>query len=331
MARRKLHIYFDAGLKKPPVFQVTEALYRAAARRHPDLARHVRAKIGDGERDLAPVIGEVDGIVGFRFPTGLIRAGAGKLKWLHATGAGIEHLLPLDWLPAGATLTNNSGVHAAKTLESATLAILALNTRLPEIVSNQRAARWKQVFTPAVRGRTLLVVGVGGMGGSAARAGKRLGMHVLGIRRSGRGHRAVDEMFSPSDLGRVIPHADIVFVTAPLTPETRHLIGRAELGLMKPTAGLVNFGRAGVVDYRALSAKLRRKEIAGAILDVFEPEPLPSSSSLWRTPNLIMTPHVTSDDDEDYMPLTLDLVFENVARLLDGRPLKNAVRPDISY
>ena len=150
MARRKLHIYFDAGLKKPPVFQVTEARYRAAARRHPDLARHVRAQIGDGERDLAPVIGKVDGIVGFRFPTGLIRAGAGKLKWLHATGAGIEHLLPLDWLPDGAILTNNSGVHAAKTLESATLAILALNTRLPEIVSNQRAARWKQVFTPAV-------------------------------------------------------------------------------------------------------------------------------------------------------------------------------------
>ena len=175
------------------------------------------------------------------------------------------------------------------------------------------------------------MVGVGGMGGSAARAGKRLGMHVLGSRRSGRGHRAVDEMFAPADLGRVIPRADVVFVTAPLTPETRHLIGRPELGLMKPTAGLVNFGRAGVVDYRALAAKLRRKEVAGAILDVFEPEPLPSSSPLWRTPNLIMTPHVTSDDDEDYMPLTLDLVFENVARLLDGRPLKNAVRPDISY
>jgi phosphoglycerate dehydrogenase-like enzyme len=331
MARRKLNIYFDAGLKKPSVFQVTEARYRSAARRHPALARHVRARIGDGERDLAPMIGEVDALVGFHFPTGLIRDQATNLKWLHATGAGVDHLLPLDWLPGGAILTNNRGVHAAKTLEAATLAILALNTRLPEIVTNQRAARWTQVFTPAVRGRTLLVVGVGGMGGAAARAGKRLGMQVLGVRRSGRGHHAVDEMFAPADLARVIPRADVVFVTAPLTPDTMHLVGRAELDRMKPSAGLVNFGRAGVVDYRTLAAKLRRKEIAGAILDVFDPEPLPSNSPLWRTPDLIITPHVTSDDDESYMPLTLDLVFENVARLLDGRPLKNAVRPEHGY
>ena len=169
------------------------------------------------------------------------------------------------------------------------------------------------------------------MGGAAARAGKRLGMRVLGVRRSGRGHRAVEEMFTPNDLARAIPRADIVFVTAPLTPATKHLIGRAELDLMKPTAGLVNLGRAGVVDYQALREKLHRNEIAGAILDVFSPEPLPSDSPLWRTPNLIMTPHVTSDDDEAHMPLTLDLVFENVRRILDGMPFKNAVRPKFGY
>jgi phosphoglycerate dehydrogenase-like enzyme len=100
---------------------------------------------------------------------------------------------------------------------------------------------------------------------------------------------------------------------------------------MKPEAGLINMGRARVVDYEALAEKLTRGELSGAILDVFDPEPLPADSPLWATPHLLISPHVSSDDVVQYVPLTLDLIFENIRRLLAGRPLKNRVVPEREY
>ena len=119
--------------------------------------------------------------------------------------------------------------------------------------------------------------------------------------------------------------ADFILVAAPLTPATYHLVSREVLAAAKPGAGLINVGRAGVVDYDALREALASGAIAGAILDVFDPEPLPASSPLWRTPNLILMPHCSSDDLDCYLPRTLDLVFQNVRRLIGGRPLKNVV------
>jgi len=121
-----------------------------------------------------------------------------------------------------------------------------------------------------------------------------------------------------------------VLVTAPLTPATRGLIGRQQLDLMKPEAGIINMGRAAIIDYEALSAKLARGELSGAIVDVFDPEPLPSTSPLWRTPNLVMTPHCSSDAP-DYADRTLDLFFANLRRYLAGRPLQNEVDRTLQY
>jgi phosphoglycerate dehydrogenase-like enzyme len=112
---------------------------------------------------------------------------------------------------------------------------------------------------------------------------------------------------------------------------SRHLIDKNMLSAVKAGAGLINVGRAGVVDYDALRGALKSGALSGAILDVFEQEPLPASSPLWRTPNLILTPHCSSDDLDRYMPLTLDLVFENLSRLMAGRPLKNRVNPRRGY
>ena len=132
-------------------------------------------------------------------------------------------------------------------------------------------------------------------------------------------------------MGRVLPRADVVLVTVPLTAETRRLLGRKELDLLPPHAGLVNMARAGVVDYAALADKLARGELSGAVLDVFDPEPLPPDSPLWRTPNVILTPHVSSDDAERYIPRTLDLLFANVRRYRAGCPLRNLVDPTREY
>lgn len=141
----------------------------------------------------------------------------------------------------------------------------------------------------------------------------------------------VDEMFVPDQLLEVLPRADFVLVTAPLTSETRGMVARKELDLMKPEVGLVNMARAGVVDHEALAEKLTRGELGGAILDVFDPEPLPPESPLWGTPNLIITPHVSSDDAEQYTPRMLDLFFENMGCYLSGRPLQNRVEATREY
>jgi len=169
------------------------------------------------------------------------------------------------------------------------MAVLMLNNRLPEMVTNQRQGRWEQLFNSAVVGKTLLIVGVGHVGGSVAGWAKRFGMRVIGIRRTGRNHRSVDAMHRPADLPKLLPEADFVLIAAPHTDATHHLIGADEIALLKRGGGLVNYSRANLVDYEALRGRLERGEIS-AVLDVFSPEPLPSDSPLWQTPNLIITP-----------------------------------------
>jgi glyoxylate/hydroxypyruvate reductase len=328
---RRLHIHVENVSTMAPVFQVQPEQYAAAAARHRGLAARVRTTIGWDLATFDEAMRTADVLIGWRFPREDLARRAPRLKWIHMTGAGIEHIVPLDWLPRGAVVTTNSGVHAPKAGEFAAMAILMISNRLPALVTAQREGRWHRIFSTPVRGKTLAIVGVGAMGAAAAARAKALGMRVLGVRRSGRPHRHVDEMFGPGELDRVLPRADVVLVTVPLTRETRQLIGKRELDLMKPAAGLVNMGRAGVVDYEALAAKLTRGELSGAMLDVFDPEPLPAESPLWTTPNLLMTPHVSSDDVDSYIPRTLDLVFDNVRRHLQGRPLKNRVHPDREY
>ncbi len=328
---KTLHLHIENVAEMAPVYHVTAERYAAAAGRHDRLARRIEATVAADPENFDAAIAEADMLVGWRFPLRDIAERAPNLKWIHLTGAGIEHVMPLDWLPQGAVLTNNRGVHAPKARQFAMTALLMLSERIPELVTEQRNARWTRLYSSTIEGKTALVIGVGQMGNAAARAAKHLGLRVFGIRRSGAPNRYVDEMFTPDRLDEVLPRADFVLVNAPLTAETRGMIGRRALDLMKPGAGLVNMGRARVVDYDALAAKLRQGALSGAILDVFDPEPLPEDSPLWQVPNLIMTPHVSSDDDDNYAPLTIDLVFENVARWRAGKPFKNVVDSELEY
>jgi phosphoglycerate dehydrogenase-like enzyme len=327
---RRVRLHVDNCRSYDQVFWITPERYAAASRRHPALARRVDATIGWDLEGFDEARKAVEIFIGWEFDRRDLAARAPRLRWIHLTGAGIEHVLPLTWLPPGAVLTNNSGVHAPKAGEFAAAAILMLNNRIPFHVTNQHRSHWEQRFNAPVTGKTLLIVGVGAMGGAAARRAKALGLRVLGVRRSGRAHPSVDRMYRPEALDRLLPRADFVLVTAPLTSATRGLVGRAQLDRLPPHAGLVNMGRAGVVDYAALRDKLGKGELSGAVLDVFEPEPLPPDSPLWQTPNLIMTPHVSSDAP-NYADRTLDLFFRNLRRYLAGRPLENAVDPAREY
>jgi len=322
------HIHFESRTTKPRVFRITPELIAAGkARNNID----VSTSLGDEWRDLSGLsqavglVTAVDLLADPKFPRRYLEQAAPKLRWIHVTGAGIEPLLPLDWLPPRVTLTNNSGVHIEKIRESAMMLLLMLNARIPAIASNQRKSEWQQIFTPKIRGRTVLVIGVGNMGGAVAQAARQLGLHVLGVRRSGAPHVDVDRMFGPDEIDVALTQADFVVLTAPLTSDTTALMSRERIALMKHGAGFINIGRAGSVDHDALAAALQSGRLSGAILDVFDPEPLPFASRLWRIDNLIVIPHVTSDDEDEYLPKTLDLAFENLRRLVAGRELLNVV------
>jgi glyoxylate/hydroxypyruvate reductase len=329
-AGQKLHLHIDNDRTLGEVFEVTPERLKSALKRHSAVAKRLRVTLDWDSAEFDRHIATAEVLWGWRFDRSDLARRAPRLRWVHAPGAGINHLMPLDWLPNGAVFTNSSGVHGQRATEYAFMAVLMLNNRLPEMLANQRQARWEQLFSTSIRGKTLLIIGVGHVGGGVAEWAKRAGMRVVGVRRTGKPHRHVDEMHSPKAIRRLMPRADFVLVTAPSTPQTRHLLGAAELALMKPGAGLVNYSRADLVDYDALREKLERREIV-AVLDVFNPEPLPSSSPLWRTPNLIMTPHSSSDDPGYYTPRTLDLLLENMARYLAGKPLRNRVSPKWQY
>ena len=327
-------LHFETRASKPKVFHLTEDLVAAAEQRcECDVATTLGTDLADLSR-LAGATGLVtsnDVIRDPKFPIDRLPSVAPKLVWIHIIGAGIDPLLPLDWLPPYVTLTNNSGVHFEKATESATMILLMLNARIPAIVDNQRHSKWDQIFTSTIKHKTVLIIGMGDMGAAVATAARSLGLRVLGVRRTGAPHELVDEMFSIDQLDSVLPQADFIVLAAPLTAETQNLMDRRRFQLIKDGAALFNFGRAGLIDGDVLIESLQEGQLSGAITDVVETEPLEATSPLWHVKNLILTPHVTSDDLDGYLVKTLDLVFENFKRLKAGQPLLNKVDENKGY
>ena len=331
MSSRRLRIHIQNSRERDPLYQITPEQWRAACARHRALGRKLDASMGwDGE-DREHALGEAAIVIGVPARRERLAERAPALKWVHHTSAGVDALLPLDWLPAGVALTNNRGAHGVKVEQYMRMAYTMLNTRMPDIIANQHARRWQQVFSPNIAGRTALIVGLGDLGQGAARAAKQLDLKVIGVSRSGRKIREADAVHTLSRLDRLLPGADYVVLAVPLTPQTHHLLDRPRMDRMSPRACVINIARAEVLDNAALAGKLARGELAGAMLDVVEPEPLPAASPLWTTPNLIITPHVSCDDSEHYNDITLDLWFANLARFLDGKPLRNRVDPRRGY
>jgi len=237
----------------------------------------------------------------------------------------------MDWLPQGVMLTNNKGAHADKAGEYALMAVLMLHNRMPAILGNQRSATWQSLFSTPIEGKTVGLIGVGSIGGGAARQLAKLPLHIIGVSRHGRPHPRVHEMVAMDGLDAVLPRMDYIFVSLPATPETRGLFDARRLQSLKPGAGIVNVGRGSTFDYDALANLLASGHLSGAILDVFEQEPLPPDSPLWSAPGLIVTPHVSADDGDAYVPITLQLFFDNLRRYLAAEPLHNVVRPELGY
>lgn len=254
---------------------------------------------------------------------------APALRWVHSPAAGVGSMLFPDMKASPVILTNSRGMNAGAVAEHALMLMLALARRLPEAISAQGARRWISndlSGLPMLRGRTLGIVGLGAIGCELARMAAGLGMTVIGTRRETEAPvpEGVTRAMAPGELPELLARADAVVLAAPLTDETRGLIGATELGLMKPSAWLVNVARGKLVREPALVEALAAGVIAGAGLDVVDHEPLDVSSPLWGMPNVIITPHVAGFR-EDYWEAATAVFAANLDRYLMGEHPANIV------
>jgi phosphoglycerate dehydrogenase-like enzyme len=330
---RRYRLHLESLRRQSPAFHLDEAVWRKAAERHPDLAERIDVTFGwDGERFATP-LDDVDFLLASRFPHAAVND-ASRLRWIQTTGAGVDQLMPLDRLRGDLLLTNSSGIHSDRAAEFAQMSLLMLNAQLPAVFQAQREHRWDARLSTSIRGKTVLVIGFGDLGAAVSRAARALGLRAIALNRSGRASveaaQAVDVLAAIDTLDNWLPDADFVFVTAPLTPDTRGMLSAGRLALMRPGAGVVNISRAALIDVDALCERLRSGACGGAILDVFDPEPLPSASTAWDVPGLIVTPHI-SCDAPDYSLRVLELWFGNLARYIRGETLINIVDRSRGY
>jgi phosphoglycerate dehydrogenase-like enzyme len=254
----------------------------------------------------------------------------GRLRWVHSIPAGVEGVLTPDVLAAGhVPLTATKGPQGPQgpfVAAHALALMLALGRGLPGFARAQAARRWGGAWPPAdVVGQTVLILGVGGVGGHLARMCRvGLGMTVLGTSRTRRDDPHVARYIEPGDLHAALGEADFVALCLALTPETAGIIDAAALAAMRSTAYLVNVARGGLVDEQALVAVLRDERIAGAGLDATAVEPPPEESPLWGLPNVLITPHVAGGRGGS-MDGAIAFLGENIRRFVAGAPLLGVV------
>ncbi len=304
---------------------ITQTRIRAAARRHPGVFARVRVVHGPAARDLAAA--EI--VLGVAFDPLTLRADAPKLRWIQSLNAGVEKLA--GKLDRSFVLTNASGLHGPKGGEFGLAGMLILNHAVQRFVASQRRRAWEPVFATPIEGKTAVIVGAGALGQAVARQAKRHRMTTIGINTSGKPVPGFDRVVRVRGMAKVLPRADFLVVTLPITPGTEGLIDRRAIGLLPDRCGIVNLGRARVMDYDAMAERLRAGTLAGAVLDVFDPEPLPADSPLWDVPNLIVSPHAGVDDGAVYVERGLDIFADNLRRYLAGRKLRNVVDLDRGY
>ena len=327
----KFHVHIENASALMPVFIVRPDQYEKVLAKFPDVAEKIHTTWGVDQNNYAASIPTADAMITYRFPKDTLSGDGKSLKLLQILGAGVDYLLPLNWVPQGVTVLTNSGAHVPKASQSGLMALLMLNAHLPQLSWSQRQKKWNRIFTDTVANKTVLIVGVGAIGGGIAKLAKDFEMKVIGIRKSNKPMPNVDEMHPPESLADLLPKADFVVLNTALTEETRFLMGDREFSLMKKGSAFLNMSRGGLVDPAALDKVLRNGHLSGAIIDVTYPEPPPEDWPYWDTPNLIITPHVLSDDIEEYIPRTLDLFFNNLRNHFANKPLTNVVDLDRSY
>jgi len=312
-------------------FTITKEHLDEALKNYPEIKEKLEIFVDWDEDNFEKSMLNSDILLTWNFPKKNLKKISPNLKWIHVVSAGVEHLLPLDWMFDDLVLTNSSGVHAKKAGEYGLMSILMLQNHMTKIVTNQKKKEFVSLFSNPISGKTVVLIGTGSLGASMAKHINSLGANVIGVNKRGKNVEGCNKVITIDNVDSVLPNADFLYLAVPETPETKNLISKEKLDMLKPTCGIVNVGRQSIMDYEALCEKLNNNEIAGAILDVFTHEPLDKNSILWNTPNLIITPHVSSDDNGNYVKLTLDIFVKNLKLFIENKELLNQVDKKLGY
>ena len=281
------------------------------------------------EKPSAEQLARTEALMAYVVPPGVLPA-MPKLRWVQAMTAGVEHWLAMPDLPKNLVLTCARGTHRESMPENIIGALLYVAKPYAQAVENQKLRKWLQKPAPPLTGKTLGILGLGAIGQDVARIAALLGLRVIGTRRRPQPMDGVAEVLPPERTPEVLARSDFVLLLLPSTPQTDDLIDAKHLALMKPGAWLLNFGRGQLIVDHDLVAAAKAKTIAGAMLDVYRQEPLPAEHPFWTTEGIIVLPHIGGPHPQRDQ-IVARLFVDNLARFLDGKPLKEVVDREAGY
>lgn len=297
-----------------------------------DLAVHV-VHNEEQVREFAP---RAEVILNAAFGPRLLSAAvqaATRAKWIHSLWTGVDNVLSPEVIASPLPLTNGRGVFKVPLAEWTLGAMLHFAYGMRRMIRQQEAHRWEPFTTEELNGKTFGVIGYGEIGRAAAERAAAFGMRILAIRRRSRllhSDPLVHRAYPVSEINTLMAESDYVLVSAPLTEETRGMVGAAQIAAMKKTGVLINVGRGAVIDEDALARALEAGSIKGAALDVFSVEPLPPSHPFYRLENVLLSPH-TADHVRDFVHLAVACFLDNLRRYRAGEPLINVVDKYAGY
>jgi phosphoglycerate dehydrogenase-like enzyme len=285
----------------------------------PDLSIHAAAK----EEEIGDFIEKAEILLINRISDHLIKR-ASKLRWIQAITTGVDHIISLPSLRKEVLITSTRGIHGPQMSEMALLLMLALNRNLPRVIRNQDRSVWERWPGRLLYQRKVGILGVGVIGEEIARKCHAFGMKVFGFDIVKRDINVVHYFYGPEDLLKILPELDYFIIVAPLTHQTKKMVGAREFNSMKSSAFLINLGRGEILDEEALIEALKNRKIAGAALDVFQEEPLPKHHPLWSLEDVILTPHV-GGMSEIYVEQVLSIFEENLRRFFSNEERRNLI------
>jgi phosphoglycerate dehydrogenase-like enzyme len=302
-----------------------------------DLPPETGIAVGNRPEAFENIAPEAEAILNWALSGTVLRQVFGmcpRLRWVHTRTAGLDKLLFPALIESPVQLTNGSGVFSQSLGEFALAAILHFAKDLRRMIRGQEAGMWAPFDVEMVSGRTLGIVGYGDIGSAVASAARALGMYVLAIKRhapsSPGGDALANEVYGPEGLSETLFRSDYVVVAAPLTPETRGMIGEREFAVMKPGSVIINVGRGPVIDEAAMLRALTEKRIKGAALDVFDREPLPAGHPFYKLENVLLSPHC-ADNTIGWETNAMRFFLAQFERFRKGEPLRNVVDKKLGY
>jgi phosphoglycerate dehydrogenase-like enzyme len=254
------------------------------------------------------------------------------VRWVHSRAAGLDNFLFPELVQSPAPLTNGSGVFSQALGEFAIAAILYFAKDFSRMLRNQKAGRWEQFLVEEIAGQTVGIVGYGDIGRAVASRAHAMGMRILALKRHvpALSDPLIAQFFQPAELAAMLAASDYVVVSAPLTPETHHMIGDAAFAAMKPNAVVINIGRGPVIDQAALVRALTDRKIKGAGLDVFEQEPIPAGDPIYKFENVLVSPHC-ADQTNTWLQQAMRFFLQQYDRFSNHQPLENIVEKHLGY